>query len=283
MSKNEETIKETTATESKKMINGTIKIIGGMLLATVVLVLITYGLMYLSSPAHIRYPTYEHYHLRTQIIVDGQAVDFSADEYQQEYDAGTCSAELSGQPIDFHDNEDQMTHVHWSGITGGELLKNYGWNLIGGNDNSLGRRYDQGLLSMYTVDIYGDLLPEVSEEANYYVYIGDEDSYEQKDWDEFLDSNLEDFFGVKSGLNTEDDISFNVLDLISSKAYAHGGEVKDEHSEDDESDIDEEKLTRLNNLIGNVVVFVQAEEPSEDEIKERFNRLVPLHDSTCGG
>jgi hypothetical protein len=126
------------------------------------------------------------------------------------------------------------------------------------------------------------LLPVIPDDANFYVYIGDADSYEQKDWDTFLSEDLEDFMGKKSYLNTDDETSFNPLDLFTQKAYAHGGEV-DEHSEPIEGEEDEARLERINNLIGNVVIFVQNEEPTDEQIKDRFNNLTPLHDSVCGG
>ena len=59
--------------------------------------------------------------------------------------------------------------------------------------------------------------------------------------------------------------------------FAHG-EVMDEHP----SSKSEEELTRINNVIGNVVIFAQEKEPTKEQIKARFDNLVPLHDSTCG-
>lgn len=238
-----------------------------------------YGYLYASTPGHIREPEIEHYHFRTQIVVDGKVVDFSKKEFQQDYDSGSCSAEISDTPIDFHDDMDQMTHVHWDGMTGGELLKYFGWNFIGGNDSTLGRRYDNGMMSMRTVDRYGDLLPAIPENANFYVYTGDASKYQQKSWGDFLEQDLEDFFGKKSKLDQSEQAS--LFDkLFFNTAYAHG-DMMDGHGED--TDKSEEELQAINNLIGNVVIFVQEEEPSKAQIRERFNNLVPLHESTCGG
>jgi hypothetical protein len=275
----EEKPKQETVSSSKKswFIKG-----GVVALALMLFSVGYYGYIYASTPSHLRNPEFEHYHLRTQIIVDGNPVDFSYDEFQEDYDKNSCSAELTGQPIDYHDEMDQMAHVHWRGITGGEFLKFYGWNLIGGEDNTLGRRYDQGLMRMYHVRTAGDLLPEVSDSANYYIYIGDENSYEQKNWDDFLKTDLEDFLGKKSYLNTDNETSFNPLDWFTQKAYAHGDE-DDGHSEASEFESEEEKLERINNLIGNVVIFVQETEPSDEQIQQRFDNLVPLSDSVCGG
>lgn len=254
------------------------KYIAGIVGVIVLVVGGTYGYLYASTPEHIRKPTYQHYHFRTQIIVDGKSVDFSQDEFQKETGTSTtCSAAVGSVPIDFHDKMDQLTHVHWNSMTGGEFLKDFGWNYIGGNDDLLGRRYDDGIKPI-KVNIYGKHLPQVSEKANFYVYVGDKDTYEQKSWDDFLNQDLETFFGKKSNIGHSEEVSSSsFLDKIFPKAYAHG-EVMDEH----ESSKSEEELTRINNLVGNVVIFAQDKEPSSQQIKERFDNLVPLHESTCG-
>jgi hypothetical protein len=237
-----------------------------------------YGYVYATTPEHLRKPTYQHYHYRTQILVNGKAVDFSKDEFQVvSGNSTTCSAEVGSIPIDFHDKMDQLTHVHWNGMTGGEFLKYFGWNFIGGNDELLGRRYDAGMMPS-SVQIYGKVLPAVPDNANFYVYVGDKNDYLQKDWNDFLKQDLETFFGKKSNIGHSEEVSSaNVLDWLFPKASAHGG-VIDEHP----SEKSEEELTRINNLVGNVAIFVQEKEPTKEEIQARFDNLVPLHESTCG-
>lgn len=238
----------------------------------------TYGYLYATTPEHIRKPSYQHYHFRTQILVNGKAVDFSKDEFQKETVAATtCSAAVGGVPIDFHDKMDQLTHVHWNGMTGGEFLKDFGWNYIGGSDELLGRRYDAGAMPQ-SVKIYGKLLPTIPNKTNFYVYVGDKDAYKQKSWNDFLNQDLETFFGKKSNIGHSEEVSVNtVLDWLFPKVSAHG-EVMDEHP----STKSEEELTRINNIVGNVVIFAQDKEPTKDQIKARFDNLVPLHESTCG-
>ncbi|HSE29736.1 MAG TPA: hypothetical protein VLA77_04090 [Candidatus Saccharimonadales bacterium] len=236
-----------------------------------------YGYLYASTPEHIRKPTFQHYHFRTQVLVDSKAVDFSEDEFQKVTGASAaCSAAVGGTPIDFHDKTDQLTHVHWNGMTGGEFLKYFGWNFIGGSDELLGWRYDAGLIPS-EVKIYGKLLPAAPESAKFYIYVGDKNNYQQKDWGKFIESDLETFFGKQSNIGHGEETSFNPLDWFFKKAYAHGG-VADEHP----SDKSEEELSRINNLIGNVVIFAQEQEPTKEQIQARFNNLVPLHESSCG-
>jgi hypothetical protein len=237
-----------------------------------------YGYLYASTPEHIRKPTFQHYHFRTQILVGDKAVDFSKDEFQEATAVSVaCSAAVGSTPIDFHGKVDQLTHVHWGGMTGGEFLKYFGWNFIGGSDDVMGQRYDASFMPS-PVKIYDNLLPAISENATFYVYVGDKDGYQQKSWTEFLSQDLETFFGKKSNIGHSDEVSSSsVLDWLFPKAYAHG-DVIDEHT----SDKSEEELTRINNVIGNVVIFAQEKEPTREQIKVRFDNLVPLQESTCG-
>src|SRR6478752_3561303 len=101
-----------------------------------------YGYAFASTPLNIRQPLLEHYHFRLQIIVDGKPVNFASSAFQEGYSKDNCNVGLTSHPFHFHDGKNQVTHVHWEGMTGGQLLKYYGWNYIGGRDNSLGFRMD---------------------------------------------------------------------------------------------------------------------------------------------
>jgi len=240
------------------------------------------GYKYVSSPQEIRDPKQEHYHFRIQVLVDGKAEDFSSKKYQTGYTKDQCNANLTEQPIHFHDNIDQFNHIHWEGMTGGMVMKYYGWNYIGGVKNALGYKFD-GFTNWQKVTTHGNYLPGVPQGANFYIYSGDENSYKKRSFDDWVNQDLEKFFGKESNfpghkLNTSEKSALS--QFFVSRADAHG---TDDHGSDPIGETEDEKLTRINNLIGNVVIFVQEKAPSETEIQERFNNLVPLQDSTCGG
>lgn len=208
------------------------------------------------SPSAIRNPEIEHHHFRMQIVVDGENVDFSEQKFQVSYEPDQCSGELTAEPIHFHDNQDQFVHIHWANITGGLVLKNYGWNYVGGVNDLLGYRFDD-FGKIQAVPIHGDVIPKPNESARMFVYIGDASGYTQKDFQDFTQDDLETFFGVESNFPAQDP--------------GHSDETA------------AEALVRINNLLGNVVIFAQEQEPTQEQIAERFNNLVPLTDSTCGG
>jgi hypothetical protein len=254
-------------------------------LAVIVLPLSYGGYIYAASPAVIRKPKLEHYHFRMQILVNGKAENFAETKYQQDYAKDQCNASLPEQPIHFHDNKDQFTHIHWEGMTGGMVLKYYGWNKIGGINKALGYKLDN-LKDIQKVNTHGNFLPAVPKDTQFYIYTGDEKAYYERDIDKFIAQDLEKFFGKTSNspaheLNKQ---KTSLLDQVFRKASAHAPEFHTKpNTPHPEEETEEQKLTRINNLIGNVVIFVQKDKPTDQQTRDRFNDLEPLSDSTCGG
>lgn len=217
------------------------------------------AVLYFISPASIRYPQSTHYHFRLQVISNGQPVDFSGSSFQTPLGTDSCSIALTGQPVHFHDNLDQFVHIHWAGLTGGLVLKDYGWNFLNGPDNTLGFRFDH-LPQIVSVPIHGRALPKPPADAQYYIYTGDQDSYQERKWDDFLRQDLRDFFAGKS--------TAILRDRLVPAALAHG---------------DDEALIKLNDVVGSVVIFAQKDRPTDSQIKDRFNHLIALPDSSCAG
>lgn len=253
-------------------------------LAVLLLVPLSYaGYVYAASPAVIRDPELEHYHFRMQILVNGKAEDFSSKAYQTGYAKDQCNANLPEQPIHFHDNKDQFTHIHWEGMTGGMVMKYYGWNFIGGMSNALGYKLDN-LKDIQKVNTHGNFLPAVPDDAKFYIYTGDENGYQEKSFDSWKDQDLEQFFDKTSNSPAHElNKQTSLLDKLFPKASAHGAENHSTTPGETATETEDQKLTRINNMIGNVVIFVQKDKPTDQQIKERFNDLEPLSDSTCGG
>lgn len=278
---NRQTEQEAPARKPKKRLSKRRKTAALVLLASLLIPFSYAGYIYAASPAVIRNPQQEHYHFRMQILVDGKAENFAEDKYQKDYNKNQCTAELPEQPIHFHDGKDQFTHIHWEGMTGGMVMKYYGWDYIGGINGALGYKLDD-LKNILKVNTHGNFLPPVPEDAKFYVYTGDKNGYQQKSFDDWANRDLEQFFGTTSNLPIhERNQQTSLLDSVLPKAYAHGAEGSSQPANGTE--MEEQKLTRINNLIGNVVIFVQKDKPSNERIKERFNRLEPLSDSVCGG
>lgn len=246
----------------------------------IILILLAGGILaYTATPAVIRRPAVQHYHFRMQLITDGKAVNFAGDAFQEGYSKDNCNTDLTAQPFHFHDQRDQMVHVHWDDMTGGLLLKFYGWNYTGGLSGTLGYRFDK-LPKVTSVPIHGQVLPKPATGDKFYVYTGDKDGYRERSWDDFLKQDFETFFNKKSNLGDEGSEQTGWLNRLFPKAYAHGNE---RHDASDTLALSEDELKIINNLLGNVVIFAQKDKPDDTQIKERFDHLAPLEASACAG
>jgi hypothetical protein len=281
------------------------------------------GLSVYSSP-NINNPRYEHLHFRMMLKIDGERINFGDAKFQESFMAGQCSGSLTQTPIHFHDNSDQFVHIHWADITGGQVLKYYGLNYIGGNDMVLGYNISD-LLSLKggvkEIKIHGKVLPDPKNKDNLFVYTGyraenGDIEFQKQEKSKFLRMNLESFFNKESEIKKQkreaEELKKNKTGLFNSiNVLAHGGhdhfeeiksnttknsvefknqeslpvlEINSDKTETEKTpNIDTPELKRLNNLLGNVSIFIQESEPNSSEIAESFSNLLPLSDSTCGG
>jgi hypothetical protein len=258
----EEPVASPKSTKRKK-IWPKIAIILGVLVGIVALI---YVWLFTTSPTAVRLPRLEHAHVRLQVLVDGVPVNFADHQFQTHY-AQACTDAIASEPIHFHDNKDQFMHLHWKGITGGLVLKNYGWNMVGGADDTLGYRFDQLPLPQ-RVPTHGNNLPALPAHAALWVYTGDETDHRERTTSDFIYQDLETFLGKASTVNAQAWLD----QLLFKKAVAHEGEAHDQA-----------ELAQINNLLGNIVVFVQKDKPSGAAVTERFTKMEPLAESTCGG
>jgi hypothetical protein len=237
-----------------------LRVILGAIAGVIAVFALWYGYAYATSPAAIRHPAQAHFHFRLQVINGGTPVNFADAKFQTEFNKDICTAAITKEPVHFHDGVDQFVHIHWAGLTGGIVLKQYGWNFIGGTDGTLGYQFN-GLHWPERVSIHGQALPQPPKDAKYYVYVGTAEHFQERSWTDFLKSDLRQFFDGTP-------VTASVLDRLVPTASAHS---------------DEEHLAQLNDVVGNVVIFAQKDKPTDQQVKDRFTHLIPLPESACAG
>jgi hypothetical protein len=276
----------------------TTKLISLLLIAVFLLPTIAYSIIRFGiSQDNISYPAKDHAHFRMQYVYHGKMENFADAKYQTPYDKGQCDASLAKEPIHLHDNKNQVVHFHWARITGGQVLKNYGLNLIGGQDDKLGYQlYELTKFKITPIPIFGKVLPQPENADKIWVYSGEKDNFNTRTLEEFKNQDMEKFFDSTSQERLDQEKYGDKISLFNSvKAFAHGEDL-DQHEKiannttaisSSTSSIvapkTEEELKQINNLLGNVVIFVQLNEPTQDQVKKQFDMLEPLSPSTCGG
>lgn len=94
----------------------------GVLLGVILLAAYRFAFVPVEEPTH--------YHANFAIVVDGERIDLSADEYME--DVATCAVGETVIPVaraHLHNNDPDVAHVHHEGVTWGHLLANLGLGL----------------------------------------------------------------------------------------------------------------------------------------------------------
>ena len=158
------------------------------------------GFVLIITPTNLAFPKMDHAHFRLQFVFLGQREDFGSPRYQVDYIKDVCSGALTESPIHFHDNLDQMVHLHWQKITGGQVLKFYGLNKIGGLDGSMGYKIDQSSKFQLPINIpiHNMGLPKGRSGDQFFVYTGDKNGFIKRKIEDFLWQDLETFLGQNS-------------------------------------------------------------------------------------
>jgi len=382
-----------------------VTLLAGTLVSLVIISLLA---MFFLTPSNFRSPRMDHSHFRLQYIFQGQSEDFAMPRYQVDYIKDVCNDALTESPIHFHDNIGQIVHIHWQKVTGGEVLKFYGLNKIGGIDGIMGWKMDDlAKFKLTQIPIHSQSLPQPKGNDKFWVYAGEKGKFEKRNFEDFVKMDLETFFDQKSiirqnqeeedklktktsqnensnskinsnlsqnfvqnlenkntnvGVKLTENLEKNLENLVkigSLKVLAHNGI---DHANETEAEIHlaetqrleiekkaledrnnmvfssqnnfqnqttnssqnsqtlqnnsqqnsstnsnsqistnsnltsgqtssqispstktEIELKKINNLLGNVVIFVQETEPTQEQIKLRFDNLQPLGESVCGG
>jgi hypothetical protein len=288
-----------------------------ILLPLLILTILISASIFFWTPSNMRFPEFDHSHFRMQYIFQGQAEDFGTPRYQVEYSKDSCTGDLPEQAIHFHDNRNHFVHLHWQKVTGGQVLKFYGLNKIDYINQYMGIRIDDALKGKFNpIPTHSNALPKPKDGDQFYVYTGNSKEYKKRDINDFITQDLEKFFGVESSIRKtlEDDKKSKKVNWLEPTAQAHSGVEHADQTEAQKHDQEvaeqeklkaevearnnnskqvtqnsiplpktEEELKDINNLLGDVIIFVQKEEPTPEQVKSRFDAMEPLSPSTCGG
>ncbi len=370
-----------------------IKNISISLIIALLIIGITYSTVRFGlSKDNISFPKKDHSHFRIKYIFNGQEENFGSPRYQTDYTKDICNGTLTEAPLHFHDNKTDYQHEHWARMTGGQMLKFYGLNYIGGLNSHMGFVLDK-LPQITPVPIHSSSLPQPRNNDKFWIYTGIEKTDNSGNWEiktktfeEFVNQDFETFFGKESQERKDIErygVSYmNFLAPI--QAQAHGGiehktlneeqrhilelgekanteklnnqaidqstsnllqsansitattaspQLSTSNSPESTNNLTAspnlpqsltpvliqssnigvsstkqitenkeiklfqsdmlktpninlnmgEELKSINNFLGDVVIFVQPNSPSLDQVQARFNAMVKLDKSVCGG
>jgi hypothetical protein len=220
------------------------------------------------SRPHFNSPQFTNYHLRLQLVFNGQLSPFINQTTQEINEFKVCDLGLITKPVYQNSFNSHLFRVNWEGITGGEILKYYGLNLVGGSDDTLGYRFN-GFSRPQVIQTLKALDLKPSKQQKTFVYQNRQDGYTKIDPLDFLFKDIE-LVVKKSNIRLQREQS-QPKSVLGVRAFAQSEKPVVQQQEF------ESKLSLDYDLIGNVVVFISDEEPTEEKIIDRFNNFIPLN------
>jgi hypothetical protein len=226
------------------------------------------------SRPHLNNPVPTFYQLRMQLVIDNNMVNFSENSFQVSSNDETCSETITKEPFYVAKNKSQLIKVRWEGLTGGEIIKYFGLNYIGGFDDILGFRFD-AFPAVSKINTHGKNLNIPKKEDNMYIYKGNRLDYTKVTTQDFLYKDLELILKKSKIRQKHDENKVNRwFDNIFVSAEGNN-EISLQPQYTDG------QLNEINDLIGNIVVFIQDQEPTSDQVADRFANLEPLDANAC--
>jgi hypothetical protein len=214
-----------------------------------------------TSPKHITYPKNELLLARIDIYVDGESVNLNST--QTDFTQNACDAkDLKSHPISFYSGYKNLAFINWGNTTGRTVLKNYGFQNQGPFRGFLGVRLDK-FPQINPVPIESDIIKEPNIPYNIYVYTGNSTAFIKRNSDDFLAHNLKDFLFNNLQSNSTFNLNTFAQDSSSSKPIILNNSLSEEIIVEDELKIDSK-------FGGNMLVFVQNSQPTNELVSAKF-------------
>ena len=223
----------------------------GISIGIIIFTTLFVGIFFTSiSPLHISFPKSTHSHFRLQIWHHGEQINFSDETFQTPYNPLVCDQNITETPIHFHDSQKEIVHLHWKGITGYDVLKNYGWNNNAFNlmKTIQGIRFDE-FPHIHVVHSQKSVLPEVKDDEDVFIFIKRGESISTLTLKEFLKTHLESYFMEE--YKTKNNM--------------------------------QEHMIPDNTPLGDVLILIQSNAPTNEEVQQYLSNFHEEMSRSCNG
>lgn len=257
-----------------------------LLLATIVVIVV----LFLSvSDNNITFPKTTHTHAMIKFYNNGSIYKTNLFNAMSPSDQTLCSGLITSEPIHFHDNVEDIIHLHWDNITGGQVLKYLGANYIGGFNNLMGIRLDRlnkyKITPIYTKD--KALKPYPESLVKIYIKKVSSTNYEKVSLSDFIKLELSSLDPSYKPTAINNNILSNPKNYLWSKARAHNdeGDLDGDGSSSNSSQSKASKPSSLSSVALPHILFYtnQVDDISEEQLQKDDASFTSTIDSQCNG
>ena len=241
----------------------------------IVCITVLLGFIFLSytvvSRPHLIKPVATFFKLKTRIYYQKTPLELTQNDIADQSNSN-CGLAVTEKPFYLDKDKKNVVQVRWEGMTGGELLKYYGFNYLSGLNDLIGVQY-RGPFDIKPVRPLA--VSKLTSSDLLYIYSGSDKDFKLLNSQNFLYQDLENTI-KKSRLRTkrEKESSKLILDTISVSGEESSGLTL-------EPQLTEGQLNDINNIVGSLAIFIQRDTPSNTDVINSFNSMERLSSESC--
>jgi hypothetical protein len=243
-----------------------------------------------ASPMSVSFPKKETSQIRLLLSIDGNQTNFSTPQFQKPI-SQLCNQDISPYPIGAYNQSSQVLNLHWKDMTGSNILRYYGFNNKGPFKGYMGVNLTN-FPNYEAVPILGELLPAPKEDYNYFVYTGNQYSYTQRKRSEFLNKSITDLLDSSNSsknsiisINTNAQVSKEKNENIDKEIIINQTPPipvsSEESSQPSSIQTPAQPKPEEDTVLGTIVVFIQKNEPTQEQVMLKFTNLEQAPVNLC--
>ena len=241
----------------------------------IVCITVLLGVIFLSytviSRPHLIKPVATFFKLKMRIHYQKTPLELTQNDITDQSNSN-CNLVVTEKPFYLDKDKKNVVQVRWEGMTGGELLKYYGFNYLSGLNDLIGVQY-RGPFDIKPIRPLSISKPTASDIL--YVYTGSGKDFKLLNSQNFLYQDLENTL-KKSRLRTKREKESSKLTLYTisvSGEESLGLALKPQ--------LTDGQLNDINNILGSLEIFIQQDAPSNTDIINSFNSMERLSSESC--
>lgn len=220
-------------------------------------------------------PRYEYAHIRMRLFVQGTEVDVQDLFSEYTLYRGACSGDVQRAPMSSVKKDPHSVRLMWKGLTGQDLFTFLG---IAAHHQpvpkSLGYALGAPFPTSVPIPAHTQTLPEATN-TNTFIFVRSGEGFIERPLSWWLKNSLEKNMGRNSQIK---------LTWSTDIASAHEEETEINTSSTDPFVLaqEQEEARMLNNILGDVVIFLdEPERPSDKEIENIFSTFPLITGGLC--
>ncbi len=216
------------------------------------------------------FPQYEYAHIRLRVFVEGTEIDVGNNPNGTRLFQGACSAVLQKEPLATILKDPHSIRLMWKGVKLQDVF-----TYLGLRDTDFFGYVFSPSFGVKKIPLEAKSIIVAPEATPRFLFIRTGEGYIEREISDWFGKSIEDVFGRSSQIR----LSWYTPNIAS--AHEEEGEINTSSTDPLVILQEQEEARRLNNVLGEGVLFIQHSRPENDQIQRAFDTFPLLSGSLC--